>query len=77
VVRLEICPQFSQIWVLNEWNDLAKPRGVGRKKNYPQFLKLGHVSLHYLRASPLVGPEGAGETVEDPSSEEALDGKKS
>ena len=24
----------------------------------------------HLRASPLIGPEGAGETVEDPSSEE-------
>ena len=24
----------------------------------------------HLRASPLVGPEGAGETVEDPSSDE-------
>ena len=35
----------------------------------PLLLQTPALQAH-LRASPLVGPEGAGETVEDPSSEE-------
>ena len=35
----------------------------------PLLLQAPALQVH-LRASPLVGPEGAGETVEDPSSDE-------
>jgi len=35
----------------------------------PQLLQAPALQIH-LRASPLAGPEGAGETVEDPSSDE-------